>query len=394
MRQPASEIAAIPLFSHGFRPFFLAGGLWAAIAMVLWIGAVTGQWTIASDYGPVAWHAHSLLFGYVSATMTGFLLTAIPNWTGRLPLSGGPLVGLVALWIAGRLALVFSDAIGTVPAAAIESLFLIAVALTVVREIVAGKNWRNLKPVGLVSALALANIGFHAETILTGAPDYTMRAAIALIVGLIMLIGGRVVPSFTRNWLAQRRARRLPVPFGKTDMRLMAVAAIALLTWVVVPEGWATGTLLLIAAAAQLFRLARWAGLSTWRQPLVFVLHAAFAFVPFGFLLAGAAALWPDMLPPRIALHGWTAGAIALMTLAVMTRATLGHTGRELTAGAATTAIYLTAGLAVLARLAVPFLPDLTMPLLELAAAAWIAAFAGFVVVYGPILVRQRRPQG
>jgi uncharacterized protein involved in response to NO len=359
--------------------------------MALWIGVVTGAWTIAADYGPVAWHAHELLFGYVSAAMTGFLLTAIPNWTGRLPVRGGPLAALLLLWIAGRAAMLGADSIGTVPAAAIDSLFLLVLALTVVREIAAGKNWRNLKTVGLIAALALANIGFHAETILAGAPDIALRAGIGLIIGLVMLIGGRIVPSFTRNWLAQRQPKRLPAPFGRPDMYLMAVAAIALLVWVIAPETVAAGVLLLAAAAAQAFRLSRWAGLSTARQPLVFVLHAAYAFVPLGFLTVGVAALWPDVLSPTDALHAWTAGAVALMTLAVMTRATLGHTGRGLTAGTATQAIYLAAGTAALARLAVPFLPDLAMPLLDLAAAAWIAAFVGFAVIYGPMLTGLRQ---
>jgi uncharacterized protein involved in response to NO len=390
MRPLPEGIAAVPLFSYGFRPFFLAGALWAAFAMALWIGAVTGQWTIAADYGPVAWHAHELLFGYVSAAVTGFLLTAIPNWTGRLPVRGGPLMALLLLWLAGRVALLASDRIGTVPAAAIDSLFLVALAFIVAREIVAGRNWRNLKMVGLVSGLALANIGFHVETIVAGAPSYTLRAAIALVIGLIMVVGGRIVPSFTRNWLANRGAKHLPVPFGPTDMLLIILAAIALGAWVIAPESAVAGGLLLLAAVAQLFRLSRWAGLSTWRQPLVFVLHCGYSFVPLGFLLVGISVLSPNLLPPTDALHAWTAGAVALMTLAVMTRATLGHTGRTLTAGAGICATYLAAGVAVLARLAVPVLPEMTMPLLDLAALAWIAAFAAFAVVCGPMLTGPR----
>ena len=391
MRQPATGIAAVPLFSYGFRPFFLAAAGWAAAAMVLWIGTVTGLWTIAAHYGPVAWHAHELLFGYVAAAITGFLLTAIPNWTGRLPVKGGPLLALALLWAAGRLAMLFSDWIGTVPAAAIDSLFLVALALTIVREVVAGKNWRNLKTVGLVSALAIANIGYHAETILYGAPDYAMRAAIALIIGLIMLIGGRIIPSFTRNWLAQQGAARLPTPFGRTDVGLIAVAAVALAAWVVFPETAITGILLLIAAVAHAFRLSRWAGLSTWRQPLVFVLHAGYAFVPFGFLTVGLSILSPGFFPPTGALHAWTAGAIALMTLSVMTRATLGHTGRALSAGGPTVGIYLAALVAVLTRLAAALLPAHAMPFLDLAGLAWIGCFAGYVVVYGPMLVGPRK---
>ncbi len=391
MQRPAKGIAAFPLFSYGFRPFFLGGALWAALAMILWIGTVTGAWSIAIAYGPVAWHAHELLFGYVGAVMTGFLLTAIPNWTGRLPVRGGPLLALFGVWLAGRAAMLTSDQIGTVLAAAIDSAFLLALAAVVVREIVTGKNWRNLKTVGLISALALANIGFHAETILAGAPDYSLRAATALIIGLIMLIGGRIVPSFTRNWLAQQGAKRLPVPFGTMDMRLIGAAAIGLAAWVIAPEAAVTGVLLLAAGAAQAFRLSRWAGLSTWRQPFVFVLHVGYAFVPLGFLLAGSAALWPQAIPPVDALHAWTVGAIALMTLSVMTRASLGHSGRALAAGAGTAAIYLAALTAVLARLAVSLLPAFTMPLLDIAALAWIAAFAGFAVFYGPMLVTPQK---
>ncbi len=391
MQPPARGIAAIPLFSYGFRPFFLAAALWAALAMILWIGVVTGAWTIASDYGPGAWHAHELIFGYAGAAMTGFLLTAIPNWTGRLPVSGGPLLALFVLWLAGRVAMLLSDQLGTVPAAAIDSLFLLALGVIVVSEIVAGKNWRNLRTVGLVSALALVNIGFHAETILSGTPDYSLRTGIALIIGLIMLIGGRIVPSFTRNWLAQQGARRLPVPFGATDMRLIVAAAVGLVAWVIAPEAKVTGVLLLIAALAQGYRLSRWAGDLTWRQPFVFVLHLGYACVPLGFLLVGIAALWPQAIPPVDALHAWTVGAVALMTLAVMTRASLAHSGRPLAAGAGTTAIYLAALLAMLARLTVPLLPDLAMPLLDTAALAWIVAFAGFAVIYGPMLIGPRQ---
>ena len=391
MRRPATGIATIPFFSSGFRPFFLAAALWAAVAMMLWIGAVTGLWTIASEYGPVAWHAHELLFGYVGAAMTGFLLTAIPNWTGRLPVRGGPLLALLCLWLAGRVAMLVSDSIGTVAAAAIDSLFLVAVALTVVREVIAGRNWRNLKTAGIVSALAIANIGFHCETIIAGAPNYGMRAAIALIVSLVMLVGGRIVPSFTRNWLAQKGAQRLPVPFGPPDIGLIAIAAVALVAWAIAPETVAAGVLLLVAAGAQGFRLSRWAGLATWRQPLVFVLHCGYAFIPLGFLAVGISALWPGVVTPVGTLHAWTAGAVALMTLAVMTRATLGHTGRTLTAGPATSAIYLAAGIAALARVAAPLVPLLTMPLLEVAAVAWIGSFAGYAIIYGPMLTGARQ---
>jgi uncharacterized protein involved in response to NO len=340
----------------------------------------------------VAWHAHEFLFGYVGAIVAGFLLTAIPNWTGRLPVRGGPLLALFLLWAAGRAALLASESIGVVIAAVVEGLFLPILALVVLREIVAGRNWRNLKTVVLVSLLAIVNIAFHTEVILGGAADYSFRAGIAVILGLIMLIGGRVVPSFTRNWLTRVGARRLPTPVGRFDNASILLAAIALATWVAMPDHPLTGAALLLAGAAQILRLSRWAGLPTWREPLVFVLHAGYAFVPLGFLLVGTSILWPAVIPATGALHAWTAGAIALMTLAVMTRATRGHTGEALTAGAATQFIYAAAAIAAVMRFLAPLMSDLSVPLLEISAAAWLAAFGGFVVCYGPMLARPRHP--
>ncbi|MEX2033903.1 MAG: NnrS family protein, partial [Xanthobacteraceae bacterium] len=170
--------------------------------MVFWLGFVIGVWSLSDDYGPVAWHAHEFLIGYVSAVAAGFLLTAIPNWTGRLPVSGGPLLALFLVWVAGRIALFAVTWLGLAVAMIVDSLFLIVFALVILREIVAGHNWRNLKTVALVSLLAAANVAFHVEVYFAGMPDYSLRLAIAVVVGLIMLIGGRIIPSFTRNWLA------------------------------------------------------------------------------------------------------------------------------------------------------------------------------------------------
>lgn len=389
MKRAVTGLARIPILSYGFRPFFLGGALWALIAMLLWIGVVTGQWEIAVNYGPLAWHAHEFLFGYVGAIIAGFLLTAIPNWTGQLPIRGGPLLVLFLLWLAGRVALLAIDRIGAIIATSIDSLFLLILVLVITREIVAGQNWRNLRVVVLVFVLALADIGFHAETILFGAPDYSLRVGIAVIISLIMLIGGRIVPSFTHNWLVREGASRLPISFDRFDIFSIFLAAAALIAWIVLPVSAVTGLLLSLAGLAQFLRLLRWAGLGTWREPLVLILHAGYAFVPLGFFIVGASVWWPALVPPTGALHTWTAGAMTLMTLAVMTRATRGHTGRELTAGTATQFIYATAILAALARI-LPLAPEFSSALLAVSAAAWIAAFGGFVLWYGPMLLRNR----
>jgi uncharacterized protein involved in response to NO len=390
MKRTLDGLARVPVLSYGFRPFFLGGAIWAVAAMLLWIGVVTGQWEIATNYGSIAWHAHEFLFGYIGAVIAGFLLTAIPNWTGQLPIRGGPLLILFLLWMAGRISLLVIDQIGNLPAAIVDSLFLLTFALVIFREIVAGRNWRNLKAAALIFLFALADVGFHVETILFGTPDYSLRVGIAVVISLIMLVGGRIVPSFTHNWLARAGANRLPTSFDRFDIVSIFIALVALVTWIALPISNPTGFLLILAGLVQFARLLRWAGLGTWRDPLVLILHVGYTFLPLGFLLIGASVLSPALMLPTEALHAWTAGAMTLMTLAVMTRATRGHTGQELTAGAATQFIYAAAIVAAASRL-LPLAPELSSTRLAISAAAWIAAFGGFVLCYGPMLLRSRR---
>jgi uncharacterized protein involved in response to NO len=388
---PRLRPTSVALLSYGFRPFFLAAGVWGAAAMGLWIGLMSGRWTFATGYGAVAWHAHEFLFGYVSAVLCGFLLTAIPNWTGRLPLQGGPLLALFALWMAGRVAMFAIDRIGASGAVAIDGAFLIVLGLVILREIVVGRNWRNLPVVLLALVLAGANILFHIETLAFGLPDIGIRVACAVIIGLIMLVGGRITPSFTRNWLARQNSSKLPAPIGRFDHVSLALAGVALLSWIGMPGWRSTGVLLMAAAVVQAGRLARWAGERTWREPIVFILHLGYAFVPLGALILAASILWPDAMPRSGALHAWTTGAIGVMTIAVMTRATRGHTGRAIVSTPATTVIYGAIIASALARITAPLLQSAYWDVLLVASTAWIVAFAGFVLVYGPMLCRKSR---
>jgi uncharacterized protein involved in response to NO len=380
------------LLSYGFRPFFLAGSLYAGGAILLWLPLFYGELATPSAFAPVDWHIHEMLFGYLAAIITGFLLTAIPNWTGRLPLQGGPLLVLASLWLLGRVAVFFSAAVDWRIAAAADCAFLAAVTAATAREIVAGRNWRNLKVLLPVSVLLVANVAFHVEAHFDGVSDYSRRLGIAAAVLLIMIIGGRIIPSFTRNWLVRENPGRLPAPFGRLDVAAIAVSALALAAWVGLPDSRATGILLVAAAALNAVRLLRWAGDRTLRDPLVLVLHVAFALVPTGFLLCGLSALAPDLVPAAAGLHAFGVGAIGGMTLAVMTRATLGHTGRALVAGRATSALYCAIALAVALRVAAAFLPE-QGALLDLSAAAWAAAFLGYAALYGPMLWRPRAAQ-
>jgi uncharacterized protein involved in response to NO len=378
------DYAGPALLSYGFRPFFLAAGSWAALGILLWLPLYVGELAMPTAFGPRDWHVHEMLYGYASAAIAGFLLTAVPNWTGRLPVNGAPLAALAILWLAGRVAIFISAEIGAAAAAAIDLSFLMTLAAVIGREIVAGRNWRNLKVLAVLGALIAGNATFHWESIRFGAADFGNRIAVAAVIMMIMVVGGRIVPSFTRNWLSRRGSGGLPAPFGRFDLVSMAVAGLALLAWIVAESSALTGTLLVIAGVIQAVRLGRWAGDRTTADRLVLILHVGFAFVPIGFVLAGLAVLWPAV-PASAGIHAWTAGAIGIMTLAVMTRATLGHTGQLLAASPGTQAIYLLVTAAALLRIGAAFEPS--MLLLDLAGMAWICAFGGFVVLYGPLLI-------
>ena len=381
------DYAGPALLSYGFRPFFLAGATWAALGVLLWLPQYFGEVTLPIAFAPLDWHIHEMLYGYVAAVIAGFLLTAIPNWTGRLPVSGVSLGLLAFLWLAGRVAMLTSAKLGLAVTAAVDISFLATLAAVALREILVGKNWRNLRVLIVLAVLIAGNIVFHAEVMRAGVSDYGIRIGLAAIVTLVMLIGGRIVPSFTRNWLVRVNPGRLPAPFSRFDAVSLAGAVVALIAWIAFPEHVVAGALLLVAAALHAVRLGRWAGDRTVADRLVLVLHVAYGFVPLGFVLLGASILLPGEVPRSAGLHAWTAGAIGLMTLAVMTRATLGHTGRPLAASHATQLIYLCALIAVTARIAAAF--GGAFELLHVAAFAWVAAFGGFVVVYGPLLLRR-----
>jgi len=377
-----------PLLASGFRPFFLFGSIYAGLAILVWLPVFYGELTLTSAFAPRDWHVHEMLYGYLPAVITGFLFTAIPNWTGRLPIQGTPLLTLVIVWIAGRLSVTFSAETGWLVAMLVDASFLSLVAAAAAREIIAGRNWRNLNVVILVLLLLAGNVAFHLEAHFHGAADTGIRIGIAVIVMLIGMIGGRIVPSFTRNWLVRENPGRLPAPFGRFDMIVVAVSALALSSWVVDAASQYTGAALALAGLLHLVRLGRWAGDRTWRERLVLILHVGYAFVPLGFLLNAASAF--GLIPTGAGVHAWMVGAAGTMTLAVMSRATLGHTGQQLTASPATQAIYAAVIVAALSRICAVIEPTHSEPLLHLAAFAWAAAFFGFAVSFGPLLVGWR----
>lgn len=384
------------ILSLGFRPFFLFGALHAALMVALWVPWFLGIIHIPSAFPPVAWHKHELLFGFVPAIIAGFLLTAIPNWTGRLPVVGWPLFGLFALWLVGRISVAFSQMLPELAVALAALLFPLAFISVIAREIITGKNWRNLKVLVVFSLLTISLALFHYEIGRFGTSVFSDRLAIATIIMLITIIGGRIIPSFTINWLKRKNPGALPVPFNTFDKWVMGITGLALLVWVGLPALGAyaapVGGLLLLVALVHFVRLARWRSHRTLREPLVLILHAAYAFVPLGFGLAGYAALVGDHGAEMASIHTWTVGAIGTMTLAVMTRATRGHSGKPLTATFGTTIIFIAILIAAFARISAALWPTYSTFLMPVAGLGWIFAFAGFAAAYAPMLLSKRQP--
>jgi uncharacterized protein involved in response to NO len=375
------------LFSFGFRPFFLFGALLASILPMLTALSMAGAVTISGAYGAIAYHGHEMVFGFLAAIVTGFVMTAVPNWTGRLPVLGWRLIGLFSLWLAGRIAMAASGAIGAQAAAVIDCMFLIVVDLIVLREIAAGKNWRNLPVCFLIGLFALGNVLWHSQATANGAGQFGLRWGIAIIAILLALIGGRVTPSFTRNWFMKNKIPVADAPFAIVDKLALGAIVVAMIVWLAAPTGIGTGVLLFAASALHLCRLARWRGWLTTAEPLVTILHVGYLWLAVALLFLGAAAAFPECVSVSTAFHALTAGAAGVMTLAVMTRATRGHTGRALTADAPTIAIYGLVNLGAASRIAASFWLSNYSAALTVAAALWSSAFLLFSLVYGRYLL-------
>ena len=368
------------LFSFGFRPFFLLAALWAVLAVPPWIAAYLGHGgPVLADVFTRDWHAHEMLFGYTGAVVVGYMTVAGANWTGHFPVAGRPVVVLVALWLAGRVAMLAQPVLGPI-AAVIEAAFLAVFAAALWREQLAASNWRSVPPCIVLTLLALANIGFH-----FGLPQ-AERAAIALITFMIAMMGGRLVPSFTRNWFARNRILPEPASQGLPDRIALALTGAGLALWVLWPEARIGAPVLILGGTGLVWRLLRWRGWAAAREGMVVILHLGYLWSAAGLVLLGAAVLWPRLVPQTAALHALTAGGIGTMTLAMMTRTSLSHTGRPREADRTTLALYALIVIAALARVLAGFVPEAW--LLILSSLSWSLAFGLFVLAYGPILSR------
>jgi len=352
---------------------------------------LSGVFTLPSRFDPLSWHIHEMIYGFVTPAVGGFLLTAMADWTGRPAVTDRVTAGLSVLWVAGRVVCLVSQWLAPWVGVAVDLTFPTALLLVVLRELSAGGNRRHYPLLAPLLLLTLADLLMHLTALGVAIPiGLGWRLAMFCIVVLLSVIGGRIIPTFTRNWLAAHGDKRRPVEKGLLDRIALGTLHAFLLCWVFVTNSALLGAALVAAGALQLWRLARWQGQATVAEPLLFVLHVGYLWLGAGTALLGASALW-DWVPVAAGIHALTTGAFGTMILAVMTRATLGHTGRTLHADRATVALYGLVTLAGLLRVAAAWPGSRTMVLLQAAAAAWVAAFALFVAHYGPMLVRPRR---
>jgi len=376
----------IAVFSYGFRPFFLGAALFAGVAIPVWILVLAGVGDSTFLYPARDWHVHEMVFGFLPAVITGFLLTAIPNWTDRPPIRGYELMLLFSLWLAGRL-LIAIPWFTPLVSAIIDVGFLVAVAGLVWREIAAAKSW-DRTPMGvLVSLLACANILFHVLTLSGMAADHTERAAIGMVMMLLTLIGGRLIPTFTDELLDGSGRAERPASFSRYDGLSIALVGLAVVSWIVQPHAMVTGWIFVTAGLANLGRLARWYGWLTWREPLVLILHVGYGWFALSLLVLGGSVLGIGLLAED-AVHAFTTGAVDAMTLAVMARASLGHTGRPRHAGLLTVCIYMLVNVGAVLRVFGPMTDLSTNLIMGVAAGSWSGAYLLFAMVYGPFLLR------
>lgn len=396
-----TRATARDFFSYGFRPFFLGAAVHATLLMCVWLAFVVsthvggaGAWLPVAG-SPYAWHAHELALGFTTAAIGGFLLTAVPNWTGALPLSGRPLAGLFALWLVGRVAMLFSGFLPAALVAAADLAFVPVLAGVAVLQLLVKPARHNFALVALLAVITAANAAYHLGNsgLVAIDPLAAMRAVVLVVAVMIAMIGGRIIPAFTHNWL-NLRPHKGPMPRRNARIDLAAVASVALFAAVEIgsPGSVFSGAAAALAALLNGVRLQGWRGWSARTEPIVWVLHLGYAWLVAGLGLSAVAAL-TGAVPQSLAYHAFGAGAAATMILAVMSRASLGHTGRKLVAPRPIVAAYVLVTLAALARVVGPILstgPAMTGVVLALAALAWIAAFALFAIVYAPILTTAR----
>lgn len=372
------------LFALGFRPFFLGAGIFAVVLIALWLAFFRGGMPLALFISPAQWHAHEMLFGFTGAVITGFLLTAVQNWTGMRTPSGKPLVLLFLLWLAGRLA-PFVPGSPSELYALIDAALFPAVMIAIARPILRAKQLRNAAFPLMLAMLTISNLLVHAEWLGHVKSATTgFMLAIYMIVLMMVVMGGRVIPSFTDNKVRTKAKRWKVIEWLAPATTLATLAAVLAL-----PVSPITALIAGIAAAVHAVRLAGWYTSKYWAVPLLWVLHLGYGWIVIGFALTALAAV--KIVTPSLALHAFTAGAMGTLTLGMMARVALGHTGRTLEPAKVINLAFVLITLAAIVRVFWPLLASNTDNAAVLISGLfWMSAFTLFVFIYTPILILRR----
>jgi uncharacterized protein involved in response to NO len=368
------------LLSYTFRLFFLLTGVSAIGLVLLWTLSLNGQITLSTGITPLYWHSHEMIVGFGMATVTGFALSAVATWTGRPAVHGSVVFWLVVCWVAGRIAVFYSNLVTPAGLIVLDMLFPAFLTMLFAREVFVARNKRNYKVVAIILVLCMLNLGFY--TVDARQSLYLMIHTLLL---LVVLIGGRIVPSFTSNWLRGRGESQLPVNNLLLDRVAITLTILTGLSDALVPNRTPTGWLAIAAAIAHAARIMQWHGLRTLSNPLLAILHVAYWWIPVGYAMLGLASLGL-FLTPTAALHALTMGAIGTMVFAMITRVPLGHTARPLNASRLTVVAYGILTLAIVARIMSPLATANYITMINVAAIGWCFAFLIYIWVYWPVL--------
>jgi len=380
----------IALFRLAFRPFFLGAAAFTAAAMLYWMGVLAFNWPFQlGDIPPATWHAHEMIFGYSLAVIAGFLLTAVQNWTGVPTLNGRPLVALFALWIAGRLLPLGGTGLPLALYAGIDCLFALLLFAAVLHPVMKSRQWKQLSVATKILLLLLSNILFYlgALGIIDGGERMGLYSGLYIVLALVLLLARRVVPFFIEKGVGY------PVQLKNRLWLDLTSLVLFTLLWIsdafldnVTATGWLAGALLVL----HVVRLVGWHTPGIWKKPLLWVLYIAYMWIIFGFALKFAL-LFTD-IPPSLAIHAFTVGGIGMMTVGMMARVSLGHTGRnvfeppKILGG-----LFAMLLVASVVRVIIPLLTTQHYLLwIGISQFLWIAVFCLFFYIYFPVLLRQR----
>ena len=381
------QIFDYPLFALGFRAFFLLAGVSGLALIVLWTSILDGSLVTDNYYPSIYWHGHEMLLGYAVAVISGFLLTAVKNWTGEQTPQWDKLAGLCLLWLYGRIVPFYSELLPDMFIALIDFAFLPCLTYQIAKPIIRAKKYKQLVFILILSLLILSNGLIHLEMLnfTENTANLGIDLTVTTIIMLILVIAGRIFPFFTERGLKGI----LIIPNPTLDIIAIISAAAVFILQILELNPTLLAVTAVIAMLANLARAANWHTLRVWYIPLLSVLYMGYGWIILGFGFIALAAL--DVIPSSLALHAFTVGGIGILTLGMMARVALGHTGRALRASNVIALAFILINLATLFRVIMPMLlPDWYGDLVYFSTLCWLAAFSLFMLIYTPILSSTR----